>query len=449
MRAKVALLLLACACSEHGSTPGDAGDDGRTTILVTPATPNRDLDLLFMIDDSPTTAAFQQSLRDNFPLFVNVLSALPGGLPNLHLGVITSDMGTSASGSAPGAAIGQIGQGGCAGVGKNGELQVGAAPVTGTFVSDIELTDGSRQRNYTGTLADVFTQMAQVGSGGCGFEQPLRAVQAALDNNPANAGFVRPDALLGVVLLTDEDDCSAKDSSLYSPTADATLGALQSFRCTRFGVTCTTGGQTPDAMNQVGSKTGCGANVGSALLDNPAILASVLTSLKGDLAKIVVAGIAGNTDPVAVELRTPPGGGTAIPALAHSCSFIDTAGQTEVADPAVRIKAFLDLFSGRSSFSTICQQDLSGALGQIGQLVGAAMGSACVPIFLPPEADCVVEDVLGATVTPIIPCDSIDTPTCWRLVFDPSCLVGNQQRLVVVRSVAPPPETFTRLRCKP
>jgi hypothetical protein len=430
------------ACGGSGA-PGDAGVD-RVTVVALPATPNADLDLLVLIDDSGSTAEIQLTLANAFASFIATLATRPGGLPDLHLGVVTPDMGTSASGSAtPAPPIGQIGTGGCDGTGKNGVLQVGTAQITGNFVADIRLADGSRQTNYSGTLADTFTEMTHVGSGGCGFEQPLRAVRAALDGNPANAGFVRAGALLGVVLLMDEDDCSAKDTSLFSSDGSI-LGPLQSFRCTRFGVTCAVGGETPDAMNEVGPKSGCGPNASSSIIDDVAPLRDFLVALKGDPHDVFVAAIAGTPEPVAVELRAPPGGGSTFSALAHSCSFIDPLGLSVVADPGVRLAAFADLFPDTNVVSTVCQPDLSATLGVIGQLAANASGSACLRAELPPEPDCVAEDVIGDSVTPIPPCGA---PTCWRIETDPACPLAAHQKLVIDRAVPPDPQTFTRLRC--
>src|SRR5215510_4872314 len=105
---------------------------GRVEAKDIPVNVNRDLDLLFLIDDSPSMADKQTNLANNFPRFIEVLSSIPGGLPNIHLGVATSDMGTQAEdGAPPGLAIGSQGQGGCSGLGKNGALQLNGAAVTG------------------------------------------------------------------------------------------------------------------------------------------------------------------------------------------------------------------------------------------------------------------------------------------------------------------------------
>jgi hypothetical protein len=436
---------------DGGSNPGDDGDDdGRETVIDAPATPNRDVDILFMIDDSPSMADKQQNLANNFPNFINTITAGTEGLPNLHLGVISSDMGTSASTGTPGTPIGQLGQGGCAQRGKAGALTVNGAPVTEQFIVDVE-TGGARQKNYTGELAQVFGQMARLGPGGCGFEQPLAAIKAALDNNPSNAGFLRPDALLAIVMLTDEDDCSAQDPGLFA-AGEGTLGPQQSFRCTRFGVTCSTGGATPDAMNQVGVKTGCTASTSSDLVDDVTKFHDFITGLKADPSTILVAAIAGTVEPFQVELRAP-GGGTPVPALAHSCTFQGTNGP-EVADPPVRIQSFLDQFPGSVS-SSICQADLSGGLAQIGERLRQSTGTLCITqeladVSAQPElqVDCIVEDLRAGDAEQIPPCDAGDSLTCWQLEEDPTaCPAAQNLKLVVVRDTPPALGTRTRARC--
>src|SRR4051794_8991113 len=54
---------------------------------------NRNLDVLFMIDNSSSMRLSQTNLLNNFPTFMNVLKGLPGGLPNIHVAVISQDVG--------------------------------------------------------------------------------------------------------------------------------------------------------------------------------------------------------------------------------------------------------------------------------------------------------------------------------------------------------------------
>src|SRR4051812_28877999 len=99
MKLAICVMVVMAACGGGGTTPGDddGDDDGRETVVEVAATPNRDLDILFMVDDSASMADKQANLANNFPNFISKLQSGPDGLPNLHLGVISSDMGTSAS----------------------------------------------------------------------------------------------------------------------------------------------------------------------------------------------------------------------------------------------------------------------------------------------------------------------------------------------------------------
>ena len=237
-------------------------EQGRVEFKDIPVNLNRNVDILFVVDDSGSMLDKQQNLRDNFPNFINVLNTIQGGLPDVHIGVVSSDMGTKGEEDAtPGPGVGSVGNGGCANTGKDGRLLPGqtGTEINGTFISDIKLTDGSRQKNYDncsgGDLAACFGRMASLGANGCGFEQHLQAMRRALEGQltGANAGFLRDDAFLAVIFLADEDDCSMSHSTLLGPDGGP-LGPQQSFRCTRFGVKCDVGGASDAAMNQVGVK---------------------------------------------------------------------------------------------------------------------------------------------------------------------------------------------------
>jgi hypothetical protein len=457
-------MLAACgSVTEKPDPDPDPKPDPVSQVVVERlATLNRNVDVLFVIDDSPSTLDKQLNVKNNFPRFIEVLNTIQGGLPDVHIGVVSSDLGTKGTqDAAAGPAIGQIGNGGCSGTGKNGNLQVGMAAADlqngALYISDIKQSDGSRLKNYTGDLATVFGKLATLGAGGCGFEQHLFAMRRALDNNPANATFLRPDAALAVIFLADEDDCTFSRSTLLGPESPS-LGPLQSFRCNRFGHTCAIGGRTEAEMNQVGVKDQCGPNESSQYLENVALFVNFLKGLKSDPNKIVVAGIMGAIAPYAVELRAPPGGGTPQPGVAHSCSYQGTAG-LEVADPPIRLKYFLDQFPGRSVFTTVCQQDLSGGLQQVANLIRQSIERSCVSYRLADidprtpnlQVDCTVEDVVFGISTPIPSCEgALDVQPCWRLEIDPvtcSFAPAPNFKLVVQRAVAPDPSTLTRMRC--
>ena len=429
---------------------------GRVEYKDIPVTVNRNIDILFVIDDSPSMADKQRNLQTNFPQFINVLNTIDGGLPDVHIGVVSTDMGSKGSqDSAPGAGIGAPGNGGCTGTGDAGNLQVFSAPVSGTFISDIRDAAGTgRTRNYTGDLAMVFGQMATgAGAGGCGFEQPLAAMKAALAGNPANAGFLRPDAFLAVIFITDEDDCSFSKSTILGPES-AALGPLQSFRCTRFGVTCDVGGTSPDTMNQVGTKDQCHPNESSAYMEKVQTYVDFLKGLKSDASKVIVAGIMGTTEPFQAELRSPPGGSTAQPALARSCSYTGANG-VEVADPPVRVKFLLDQFPGRSTFTTICQQDLTDGLVLIAELLKSVIGNPCIegdladadPNTPGDQYDCSVSYITNQgkpnQAEQVLPqCDAGSTnKPCWKIGTDTTkCSTTPEGFILITETVVAPPD---------
>ena len=86
-------------------------------------------------------------------------------------------------------------------------------------------------KNYAGNLPDVFTCIAALGQEGCGFEHQFAAITRALgaDGQPApveNQGFLRRDAYLAIVMITNEDDCSVPAGvPLFDTSANLTLAS--------------------------------------------------------------------------------------------------------------------------------------------------------------------------------------------------------------------------------
>jgi len=249
---------------------------------VTPDTFNQSLnnkaDILFMVDNSNSMEPKQTSLKQYFPNFIQPLKDLPTK-PDLHLAVITSDLGA-----------GQFTPPSCDTIGGDqGILQNtpnGATCATAhlnntadRFLSYAPDSSGGAAANFIGDIADAFACYAAVGTGGCGFEHQLASVRAAFDvafdpchagtscTAELNAGFLRPDAALAVVLVTDEDDCSAPaNSTLFDPTQTtlaSELGPLTSYRCFQFGALC----DGADPGRSPGSKLNC--EVGTFQPDKP------------------------------------------------------------------------------------------------------------------------------------------------------------------------------------
>jgi hypothetical protein len=435
--------ILLTGCVLDVSVGNGGPSDSRTEVALTPVfrTASDGVDVLFVVDDSPLGALeLQGALQQAFPTFLDGL-ALPSGLPDLHIGVVSTDLGTKGAEDATnGPGIG-AGPGSCSGNGKSGNLLTnGSTLITGAFISDRDTGGGTRETNYTGTLADAFTAISSLGSAGCGFEQPLEAAKRALNNNPANVGFLRPNALLAVIVVTNEDDCSMAHSTLMSSDT-ATLGPLQSFRCTRFGVTCDDGGKTSSEMNVPGAKKKCHANATSQYLTGVDDSADFFQGLKLDRRDVMFGAITGAASALSVEMRVPPGGGTAIPALAAECTWTDSVA----IDPAIRIVDHASRFR-RHNVQMACSQDLTPAAFSIGRDIRGMVGDGCITRPIPTPVDCEVWDERADGSSTALPACSTQTSSCYRFVQDVSC--GGGLRVQVDRALVPPADTMVSVRCR-
>lgn len=114
----------------------------------------------------------------------------------------------------------------------------------------IERTDGVRNLPETVSASDAAACLAAQGLMGCGFEQPLetmrRSLLRAFTAEDAAFGFMRPDASLVVIFVTDEDDCSYNPNhgSIFLPDGertfwnDPTAASPSSAVCWNAGVRC-------------------------------------------------------------------------------------------------------------------------------------------------------------------------------------------------------------------
>jgi hypothetical protein len=260
--------------------------------------------------------------------------------------------------------------------------------------------------NFTGDLRDALACTANLGDSGCGFESQFASIYYALSlsrmGQPQNGGFLRPDARLAIVMVTNEDDCSvAANSLLLNPSVNSVsdptgLGALTSYRCNEFGHLC--GGQPPPhAAPQAGGVTlmNCVSAEAMGKTDpqvrdpngNPdptmghlwptvADLTSFIKSLKGDPNDIFVAAIAGPPTPYRViPVANAAAGGEVDPMIEHSCTTpIAGSNDPEYADPAVRIAQLVSGFGANGVFYPICANDFSAAMGGIGAAIHSRLG---------------------------------------------------------------------------
>jgi hypothetical protein len=316
---------------------------------------SRKLDILFMIDNSPSMQEEQSNLRRNFPIFMEELKKVPGGLPDVHIGVVTSDLG---AGSIP------LSNGGCPRIGGDrGILQT--KPTCGLNGNALFISSAANGtvNNFQGSMDDVFSCMASVGVAGCGYEHQLQATRVALYEavTPQNAGFLRSDALLAIILITDEDDCSADPgSNLFVDDASFPMTSA-SFRCSQVGHLCN--GLSPPISAFDVPLESCRENPAGRLVKVFDVVDSIRALKKKPAEQIMVAGIFGwpNNELGARYRYLQTNQGVDVSPICQSAN-----GEAAV---GLRLKAFVEAFGALGSFFSICQDDLSPALKTIGQAV--------------------------------------------------------------------------------
>jgi hypothetical protein len=437
--------------ADGGGGSGGAGDPNRWSGVLNPSI-NRNVDIVFLIDDSSSMNLAQDNLVKSFPTFMNRLQE-PPGLPNVHVAVVSQDMG---------AGDGSISSCDATG-GKNGIFQYTARgncvattlEVGATYISNIAGTP-----NYTGNLGDVFACIAALGSKGCGFEHQFAALLRALgaDGQPPpaeNQGFLRPDAYLAIIMLTNEDDCSDVAGAHFFDTGTnfniaSQLGPPGNFRCNEFGHLCDDGRGNvgrPSRLapnNDVASMVtypSCTSNESGQYLLKVADTANRIKALKADPGQVAVVSIQGPAAPYTVTWRnaSDANGDTSCgaascpwPAIAHSC----TASDGSFADPGVRTTEFVQAFGGNGLVLPICSSDLSPSLDRAAMLINSLLSLRCLPGLVGDEPttgepDCKVTSHYGngsgSIIDKTVPAcaDNGNVAPCWQLAKTPTCGAGS------------------------
>lgn len=203
------IVLLCASCSAAGSGPGRSEPAGAAGTGATPSnpidlpeTPSEEprsgectkVDLLFVVDDSASMADQQQSLIASFGGFVAGMKERLANAHSFHVGVVTTDAYAT-------------NEPGCTEIGDLVTRTGGVASSNGLCSP---YASGARYMDDTEPdLLAKFACAAQVGVGGHDDERPMRALLEATKpatQGSCNAGFLRPDSLLVVTLVTDEDD---------------------------------------------------------------------------------------------------------------------------------------------------------------------------------------------------------------------------------------------------
>lgn len=440
------------------------------------------VDLLFVVDNSNSMAAYQQRLGAQFRVLIDQLVA-PAADPatgqparppvkSLRVAVVSSDLGT------PGANVGScsvspdVGDDGLLNPVRAGRAMAAHRPWTSlpagarparctadpnqypTFLSfDADTSDAA-------TFREDFVCNAYLSTGGCGLEQQLESAYRALvvhnprelaGNTDPNAGFVRPDAVLGIVVISDEEDGSVRDCR-YAEAGQPCRDALSVYDLATPGW-----GDDHDLNLRFYTYTPGSAQDPTWPVDryiDPRNPSRGFTSLKpGHPDRVVFAGIIGV--PLLVPARgaridwdrllgTTPEGADAVEGTATEGPFSMRPNRRDPACPAsamvpacrqegsrfdaatascsslgaprawpsrriAEVARRFDDLHGSGTVASICASDYAPALRQIVDRIGNALGGRCLPRALPTvptapvagetvRASCVVRETLPAGV---------------------------------------------------
>ena len=181
---------------------------GSGSNIGTPSECNK-MDIVFVVDDSASMGEEQTNLALNFPMFAQILSTYTtsDGTPiDFHVGITTTGRDLT------------------------------YVPIGGFPLPDEHGPNGAFEHPCGGSapwldktdlmLTTDLSCRAKVGTSGASQEMPLLMAKRAVSDritDGANVGFLRSDALLAVIMISDEDDQSNTDDGTPVPLAGLPL----------------------------------------------------------------------------------------------------------------------------------------------------------------------------------------------------------------------------------
>ncbi len=433
-----ATALMLSACLDHPLKPVayEKNEEAENTVSIAI---NKDVDILFVIDNSGSMAEEQALLSKNFASFIGVLEA-EDVAANYRIGITTTDAGNPRcknttpengtlvlSSCKDRVAANEFTYGpddfsyACNDFCDKSDTDLTVRP-TGILKDDsmaprkwIERIEG--QSNITGVASNVeaFQCYGPQGVAGCGFESHLESLYVALakaddPKSLSNYGFLRDAAILSLVVITDEADCSynqaLKDvfigNTVYwnSPDDPQPTSAL----CWKAGVECT--GDAPMYSECHSANWGLNAEMDDKVVDVPdadAILKPVkgyidfvktIEQKKKDIdenQRVLVSMIAGV--PIGYDTRASEIPYSDAADMEYQDLFgigpgcVLASGDPDVPDstavPAVREREFAEAFIDKDAplrnLYSICQENYSGALQAIADRIRDQIKPACMP----------------------------------------------------------------------
>jgi hypothetical protein len=414
-------------CLDHPLKPVELG---KSSVLVEDVqlTVNKDVDILFVIDNSGSMGEEQAILANNFGSFIEVLEA-EDVEANYRIGVTTSDNGNPwCPQGAYTPEAGNLVLSSCKTrlndfLFNNGAIDVqdlacndicnldAAAleilPTTTDYDSTpkprpwLENIEGKKNIPESTSTVDAFKCFGPQGINGCGFESQLESMYLSLSRaqtvDEDEYGFLRANAILAIVFVTDEADCSYNKSysSIFEQDgkktfwSDPTASFPTSAVCWNAGVECEgdpSGYTSCEPVNKDTDGT-VGVSDSEAVLHPMSRYIGLLDGLEQEKQafnadqELIIAliggvdsmgdvhyGDIGNIDP---DFQDNFG-------IGPGCTAPPPPGSIDPVEavPPVRLKAVVDEFTEGNMFS-ICEPDYSAALAAIAKKIEDQIQPAC------------------------------------------------------------------------
>jgi hypothetical protein len=449
---------------------------------------NRAVDILFVVDNSGSTAPVQAALAAAAPALVEVLDAAEVAA-EWRLGVTTTDSGNPrcpAAVSTPengslvlSSCLDRVAQDEFT---FNGEdFSWACSDLCAKSTADLPVTPTATQYdeamvprawlergpggalNVDGaTAAEALQCYLPQGVSGCGFESHLESMYRALAQSVTpeskdNYGFLREAAVLQVVIVSDETDCSYSpdhkgifiDNKVFwnSPDDPAPTSAV----CWRAGVMCE--GSSPyevchsENWDEQGAPSASDADAVLHPLSKYVEFVQAIEDNKkmfdqsNEVGVALIAGVPVGYEDFDSELvyeDSPDADLQSSFGIGPGC-LSTGSGSPRPAVPPVREREFAEAFQtgDQREVYSVCEEDLGQTMARIGQGIADRLYPTCFPncaADVDPDSpgldvDCeVVEEVLATdSTTPVPACEVVDgawappagSTVCYGLRLDP------------------------------
>nr|BFD59195.1 hypothetical protein CKG001_13020 [Bdellovibrio sp. CKG001] len=198
MMASAVALIAGCSKGTGSYSLLDDGADYKQQAVFIP----KQIDILWVIDNSGSMATSQDNLTQNFASFISRFQTYNY---DFHMAVTTTEAWRKQFDST--STLARIKDG----AGTNH---------SGVFVMD----------KNTPNLSDVFAINAKQGINGNGDERALSSIkETLLDAHNHTLGFRRPEAFLAVIVVTDEEDFSSSSAQFSESYSNPNLHTVQSY----------------------------------------------------------------------------------------------------------------------------------------------------------------------------------------------------------------------------